>query len=94
MITLHFQKAVSYTTFHSASFLLSQVRAAFSLIFHTYVHVRIEIVQYSAKLMKAKFVEIRPFANKAVNSNGLKNNGFENLFYGRRVSSNVNFNPC
>ena len=54
---------------------------AFSLIFHTYVHVRIEVVQYRAKLsevMRVKFVEIRPFVNMAVISSGSKNSGFEN----------------
>ena len=48
-----------YATFRSAAFLLSKVRfccllrlssAAFSLMFHTYVRVRIEVVQYCAKV--------------------------------------------
>ena len=33
-------------TFRSAAFLLSKVRFCFSLIFHTYVRVRIDVVQY------------------------------------------------
>ena len=44
-----------YTTFRSAAFLLSKVRFCclprlFSLTFHTYVCVRIEVVQYCAKV--------------------------------------------
>ena len=36
-----------------------------------------------SEVMRVKFVEIRPFANKAVISSGSKNSGFENSFKNR-----------
>ena len=47
-------------------FLFSFFSTALSLKFHSYMHVRIEVVLYCAKVMGAKFFEICPFANTAV----------------------------
>ena len=78
-----------YTTFRSASFLLSScLKFAFFVfrgfladISHPYTWKDwSSAVLSKSEVIRVKFVEIRPFANKAVISIGSKNSGFENSF--------------